>query len=327
MGVEMYIHVNTLSLTRWRIVTVSNIDGIRIAQQQIIRILLIIFLGSVAVAAAVSAFISMRISRPVNQLKQMMEMVEEGDFHSNITVTGQREIVVLSESFNRMVEKLHTLMERLVSEQREKKKTELRALQNQINPHFLYNTLDSIVWLAEHQRTGDVITTVVALARFFRISISKGETFIPVADELSHVESYLTIQKIRYIDKFVYRMEIDKDILQLPIMKLILQPLVENAIYHGMGDESGSIIIIGKRRDGMLIFKVTNSGYGITEEKIKEMNNIMREDHSRNGIGIRNVFRRLKLYYGPEADVLISSVPDESTTVTVLIPENNEGGL
>jgi two-component system sensor histidine kinase YesM len=183
------------------------------------------------------------------------------------------------------------------------------------------------VWLAEHQRTGDVITTVVALARFFRISISKGETFIPVADELSHVESYLTIQKIRYIDKFVYRMEIDKDILQLPIMKLILQPLVENAIYHGMGDESGSIIIIGKRRDGMLIFKVTNSGYGITEEKIKEMNNIMREDHSRNGIGIRNVFRRLKLYYGPEADVLISSVPDESTTVTVLIPENNEGGL
>jgi two-component system sensor histidine kinase YesM len=327
MGVEMYIHVNTLSLTRWRIVTVSNIDGIRIAQQQIIRILLIIFLGSVAVAAAVSAFISMRISRPVNQLKQMMAMVEEGDFHSNITVTGQREIVVLSESFNRMVEKLHTLMERLVSEQREKKKTELRALQNQINPHFLYNTLDSIVWLAEHQRTGDVITTVVALARFFRISISKGETFIPVADELSHVESYLTIQKIRYIDKFVYRMEIDKDILQLPIMKLILQPLVENAIYHGMGDESGSIIIIGKRRDGMLIFKVTNSGYGITEEKIKEMNNIMREDHSRNGIGIRNVFRRLKLYYGPEADVLISSVPDESTTVTVLIPENNEGGL
>ncbi len=327
MGAEMYIHVNTLSLTRWRIVTVSNIDGIRIAQQQIIRILLIIFLGSVAVAAAVSAFISMRISRPVNQLKQMMAMVEEGDFHSKITVTGQREIVVLSESFNRMVEKVHTLMERLVSQQREKKKTELRALQNQINPHFLYNTLDSIVWLAEHQRTEDVVTTVVALARFFRISISKGETFIPVADEISHVESYLTIQKIRYIDKFEYHMEIDKELVALPVMKLILQPLVENAIYHGMGDESGLITIIGKLSNGVMVFEVTNTGYGISEDKIEEMYTIMREDHSRNGIGIRNVYRRLKLYYGPDADVRISSVPDESTTVTILIPENNEGVL
>jgi two-component system sensor histidine kinase YesM len=324
-GTAMYLNVNTLARTRWRIVTVNNIDGIRLAQVGVVRILALVFLGSVGLAAAVAAIISIRISDPIRELERMMERVEEGDFTTTVMVSGQREIVALSESFSRMVYRVRELMDRLVSQQKEKQKTELRALQNQINPHFLYNTLDSIVWLAEHGRTEDVITTVVALARFFRISISKGRTFIPVSDEISHVESFLTIQRTRYVDRFRYDIDIDQSMQDCLVMKLILQPLVENAIYHGMGDETGTVTIRGRRIDGVLVFEVTNTGYGVTDAKIAEIYETMRGDRP-GGVGIRNVYRRLKLYYGDAADVGISSVLDESTTVTLRIPDTGEGG-
>jgi len=162
----------------------------------------------------------------------------------------------------------------------------------------------------------------VSLARFFRISISKGEIFIPVEDEISHVENYLTIQSIRYGNKFTYTLNIESGIRGLKVMKLILQPLVENAIYHGVGDEEGHIDIEGKAVDGFIVFSVTNTGYGIGEAKIAEMYATMRGGHERPSVGIRNVYQRLKLYYGDRSDVRISSVMDESTTVSLFIPED-----
>jgi len=324
--VDMYLYVNTLLHTRWRIVTVSNVDEINGAMRRISGILVAIFAVAVAVSAAVAGIISLQVSRPVTQLRKVMRRIEEGDFSMPVDVTGQKEIVLLSHSFSSMVQKIQELMARLVAEQREKRKTELRALQNQINPHFLYNTLDSIVWLAENQRTGDVITTVVALARLFRISISKGENFITVQDEVSHVRNYLTIQTIRYQDKFTYELELQPDMAEMKVMKLILQPLVENAIQHGVGDDDGHITITGTIEGDFMVFRVSNTGYGIPDSKIEEMYETMRGGTEHPSVGMRNVYQRLKLYYGEQADITISSVQDESTTMTIFIPVDGREG-
>jgi len=221
-----------------------------------------------------------------------------------------------------MVTKIGDLMSNLVAQQREKRKSELLALQNQINPHFLYNTLDSIVWLAENGRNADVVTTVVSLARFFRISISKGETFITVEDEIAHVQNYLTIQSIRYVDKFTYEIDVEDSILQQKVMKLILQPIVENAIYHGVGEESGQIRISGRSEAGFLVFEIMNTGYGISPARIREMYEIMNGGSAKPSVGIRNVYQRLTLYYGPQAEVIIRSVPEESTSIILRIPRD-----
>lgn len=319
--IDMYINVNTLMNTRWLIVTVSNVNEINDSMKRLAGILIAIFLISIAVSAFVAGIISLRVSGPINQLRKAMLKIEDGDFSVPVNVSGQKEIVVLSHAFNSMVLKVQDLMARLIDQQKEKRKMELQALQNQINPHFLYNTLDSIVWLAEHQRNKDVITTVVSLARFFRISISKGEIFIPVEDELSHVENYLTIQTVRYVNKFTYSMNIDSSIKYMKVMKLILQPLVENAIYHGVGDEEGHIDITGKIEGEFLVFRVTNTGYGISEKQIEEMYETMRGGREKPSVGIRNVYQRLKLYYGERAEILITSVLDESTAVTLYIPK------
>ena len=321
---EMYLNINTLVQTRWRIVTVNNVNEIALARQQILLILLFVFIISFLLTTVVSLVISRRISRPLNELKKTMFKVENGDFYTKVEVSGQKEVVRLSKSFNSMLEEIRTLMQAVVSEQKEKRKTELKALQNQINPHFLYNTLDSIVWLAEKHRSEDVVTTVIALARFFRISISKGETFIPVKDEISHIQNYLTIQKIRYVDKFEYTFEIDQEIYDYKVMKLILQPIVENAIYHGVGDETEHITIRAYKKEQFLVFEVENTGYGITEERIEEIYDILKGTHSKSSVGMRNVYLRLKLFYGEEADITISSVLDEMTRIQLLIPAEKE---
>ncbi len=319
-NINMFISVNTLIQTRWRIVTVSNINEIRNAMTRLTGILILIFLVVVAVSAIVAGIISFRVSHPINQLKTAMLKIEKGDFSQPLTVSGQIEVVTLAHSFNSMIIKIQDLMSNQVSQQREKRKMELHILQNQINPHFLYNTLDSIVWLAEHKRNKDVITTVISLAHFFRISISKDESFIPIEDEIFHVKNYLTIQNIRYVNKFTYSIQIDESLNKIKVMKLILQPLVENAIYHGIGDEEGEISIKGVLENNTIIFSITNTGYGITNEKIEQMYETMRGGSERPSIGIRNVYQRLKLYYGDKADMIISSIPDESTTITLHIP-------
>lgn len=324
---DMYFNINTLIHTRWRIVTVNNVNEIARARQQLLLIILFIFLASFIVTTIVALVISRRISSPLNQLKKAMLKIEQGDFTTRVMVSsGQKEMIRLSRSFNSMLEEIHILMDRVVNEQREKRKTELKALQNQINPHFLYNTLDSIVWLAENNRSEDVVTTVIALARFFRISISKGQQFITVKDEISHIKNYLTIQKIRYVNKFEYSFEIDPQITERKVMKLILQPIVENAIYHGVGDDEVEHITIRAGRDDIsLFFEVENTGYGITEERIREIYEILKGNHSITSVGMRNVYLRLKLFYGDDADIRISSIPDEKTTIRLIIPLDGEG--
>ena len=317
----MFINVNTLSKTRWRIVTLINVDEIDAIRRNMFSILLIIFAAGLIFAALPAGLVSMRISRPLRELQRIMRRIEEGNISTEVNVSGQREIVMLGASFNSMIVRIRELMDRLVDEQKEKRKTELRALQNQINPHFLYNSLDSIVWLAENDRSEEVITAVTALARFFRIGISRGETFIPVRDEIEHVRSYLTIQGIRYSGRFRCEFDIAQELLGQRMMKLILQPLVENAVRHGIEEAGALIRIRGRLEASEMVFEVMNSGYGLSSARIGEIHaSLEAASASRGGVGLRNVNQRLKLHYGAAAGIRISSRPDEETAVTVRIP-------
>lgn len=223
-----------------------------------------------------------------------------------------------------MVIRIRDLIEENKREHEAKRQSDLNALQAQINPHFLYNTLDSIMWMAECGKNEDVVEMVTALARLFRISISKGRRVIRVAEELEHARNYLFIQKIRYKEKFTFNIDADEDTLNLKSVKLILQPIIENALYHGieyMVDE-GHIEIKAKKRDGYLYFTVEDNGLGMDEKtryKLLHTDDEIISDQG-SGVGVRNVDERIKLRYGTEYGLSIESEIEQGTKVTIKLP-------
>ncbi len=322
----MTIQIDTITNTRWRLATVMNIETVGDARREILSNIIYILLASLFVVSITSSIFTKRISNPLNELKRFMMTVGEDDFYDEVVINGQTEVVQLAESYNEMISKIRELMEKVVFEQNAKRKNELLILQNQINPHFLYNALDSIVWLAENEKNDEVIATVIALSKLFRITLSKGKNFITLAEEISHVENYLKVQHIRYRDRFEYEIHMDENTKALPVLKLIVQPLVENAIYHGIGGLEGKEIIrINAFTKGdFLRIEVKNTGYGMTDEKIEELYKNMRNNEKNSGVGMRNIYQRLKIYYGDKADVKIESELDEYTMVTLLIPKMEE---
>ena len=254
-----------------------------------------------------------------------MKELEDGNFDIVSTIDekhSQEEIVRLNRNFNKMITQIRKLMEKVVEEQTEKRKSELKALQNQINPHFLYNTLDSIVFMAEANKVQEVKTMVIALAKFFRISISKGKPIITVKEELEHVNNYMIIESIRYKDTFTFKIDCDPDCEDCLAMKLMLQPFVENSIYHGLKnlEDDGLIQIRVYQKDGFLYYIVQDNGFGMRQSKIDELYERMRNKEVTNSVGIKNVYQRLKLYYGPQADIMIESELDEYTRFIIKTP-------
>jgi len=318
----MYLNVNTLKHTRWRIATFININSIFQTRRTMNIAIVSIIVGSLFLGFGFSVVLSKQISDPIHKLKNHMALIEQGDMLTEVKVKGQREVVALSKNFNHMILEIRQLLDRLVLEQKEKRKSEFLALQTQINPHFLYNTLDSIVWLAENNQNKEVIEMVIALSKFFRISISRGKNVIRVKDELEHAKQYLLIQKIRYNKKFDYEFQIQPNVNQFSVVKLILQPIIENAIHHGLSSEfeTGKINISASTSGKKLLFEIENNGYGLTPSRIQELNQNMRSEEQANGVGLRNVYQRLKLYYGEEADVIISSEMDQRTNITLVVP-------
>ncbi|MDP2424987.1 MAG: sensor histidine kinase [bacterium] len=318
----MYLNVNTLKHTRWRIATFININQIYTTRKTMNILASVIFVGALLLSLGFSVILSKQISDPLNKLKNHMAHIEGGNMMSEVHVVGQKEVVLLSKNFNHMIAEIRQLLDRLVQEQKEKRKSEFLALQTQINPHFLYNTLDSIVWLAENNQNKEVVEMVIALSRFFRISISRGKNVISVKDELEHAKQYLHIQKIRYNKKFDYEFIVQPNVYQFSVVKLILQPIIENAIHHGIHSEfeSGKIRISAYTTGKKLIFEVENNGYGITPERIQELMQNMRSEEQANSVGLRNVYQRLQLYYGEEADVQIISEQDQMTNVKLIVP-------
>ncbi|MEA3337206.1 MAG: sensor histidine kinase [Chloroflexota bacterium] len=272
--------------------------------------------------------ISRNIYAPIKKLHDVTTTIAQNDLQVLMAGDNADEITELGMSFNIMIGRIRELLDAKVKEQENLKKSELRALQAQINPHFLYNTLDTIIWMAEARKTEEVVEIVGALSSFFRISLSKGEDWIPLRDEIQHVQSYLIIQKMRYRDILDYSIEVDPGILDCTVLKLMLQPLVENALYHGIKNRraGGRIVVRGRRLDGDQIrLEVADDGAGFTSYKLtrvlEEIEGDGETDGQReSGFGLGNVNRRVKLYYGRQYGVSIDSEYGVGTRAAILIP-------
>ena len=316
--------------SNWRVVGVSYIDEtVNDSFWQMVRVTLVTSALILAAALLAGWIISRLLSHPLQRLERAMEQFEQdADGFAFQPVAGTREVQELSDSFGHMVGRIQRLMTTVREEEINLRKTELKALQAQINPHFLYNTLDSIAWMCERGKNADAVKMVHALARLFRISISRGHELIPIEKELQHAESYLLIQKFRYKNQFTYHFTVDENCLHCLCNKITLQPIIENAITHGLDlmVEPGHIEIVVCADGEDILFKVVDDGIGMPPEQVSKL--LKNEPSDRTGIGIKNVNDRLRIYFGPQYGLSIDSVPDEGTTVTIRmprVPEDREG--
>jgi len=314
----------------WRVVGVSYIDEtVNESFRQMVRIT-VITAGLVFLAALAAGWVLSRLlSRPLQQLETAMEQFEQdADHFAFQAVRGTREVQNLSDSFGHMVGRIQQLMTTVREEEIVLRKTELKALQAQINPHFLYNTLDSIAWMCERGKNADAVQMVHALARLFRISISRGHELIPIEKELQHAEAYLQIQKYRYKNQFTYHFTVDESCLHCLCNKITLQPIIENAIVHGLDlmVDSGHIEITVKPDGDDILLIVADDGIGMEPEQVAAL--LQNEPSDRTGIGVKNVNDRLRIYFGADYGISIESAPYEGTTVTIRtprVPEDREG--
>ena len=320
--------LQTVEGSPWRVVGVSYVDELVTSSLWENFWLLALAAVAVLLAALVSSIvISRALSRPLKGLSRAMRQFEKNaDTFTYAPVGGAREVQELSESFSHMVVKIQHLMETVRREEINLRKTELKALQAQINPHFLYNTLDSIAWMCEQGRNDEAVQMVNALAQLFRISISRGHELIPIRSELRHAESYLKIQKHRYKNQFSYRFDVDESCLDFLCNKITLQPIIENAIYHGINGlvDEGEIVITLRAEGTDVVFTVADNGVGMDQAQIEAILRKERSDHT--GIGIKNVNDRLKIYFGEGYGITIDSEPDVGTTVTIRMPQVREEG-
>ena len=321
---NMFVNVGTITNTKWRICVFINADKLTEIETNFLTTTILV--SSMILAIAVGLFLSVArtITNPMKQLELTMRKVEKSDYFrmEEVDISASREIEQLSMRFNKMMRKISELMERVIDEQDAQRKSELKALQNQINPHFLYNTLDSIVWLVENGKNTEASEMVVALARFFRLSISKETETIPVREEIEHVRNYLLIQNIRYPDSFDYEINVEYDALDIHTMKLILQPIVENCIYHGLKNniDRGHIKISAHIEDGYLVFSVADNGYGMRQETIDNLFLTFEDLVASNSVGLKNIYQRVMIYFGGDAQIKIESELDEGTTITIKEP-------
>lgn len=294
----------------------------------------IAILAGVVLFSIITAFtISESIYIPIKKLHDVTSTITHQDLVVLASGSHADEITELGLSFNIMISKIRALLDETIKKQDDLKKAEMRVLQAQINPHFLYNTLDTIIWLAETNRNDQVVDMVRALSNFFRVTLSKGREWICIGDELEHVHSYLTILKVRYRDILDYQIDVDEDVLVGTILKLSLQPLVENALYHGIKNKrgGGTIVVRGRRvGDDLVLFEIEDNGIGVPPEKLEELrrglaNGVNANEIGENGYGIYNVNNRIQLFYGGSYGLTIESEYQKGTKVTVRLPYLTDG--
>jgi len=289
---------------------------------------------TITLAVVLAVFFASSIARPVTSLRKLMKRAETGDFDARFDEVRRDEIGELGHSFNAMIEEIRNLIAQVYEEQQRKREAELRVLQEQIKPHFLYNTLDTIQWMAQDHGAQDIVCVVAALTKLFRVGLSRGREMIPVPDELQHAESYLCIQKARYEDKFDYSFSVGDGLESCRVLKLVLQPLVENALYHGIKERRGhgSIRVAARREADHIAFSVSDDGIGMTEERLEALRAELERplengfgDSSaggaqRAGFGARNVHERIRLSFGGRFGLSYESVRGRGTTVVARHP-------
>ena len=319
------IAIKTFAPANWRIIGLSNRAELASEMHRITGLSLTIILITIVVLTLTSIYFASLLTNPLKELQQSMGRASE-DLSTNVEIHTTDEIGQLGESFNQMLARIRQLMDQSVQEQTKLRQAEMTALQEQIKPHFIYNTLDLIIGLLETNKNEDVINTVEALGKFFRISLSQGQELITIREETEHVRNYLYIQKIRHGDKYDYSLEIEERLLKHKIIKLILQPLVENAIYHGvreLDNSYGLITIKGYLQEGVkrVCFEVIDNGVGMAPAKMDEINQCLREGIAvQRYFGLRNVNERIRLSFGSEYGLKLTPTPGGGVTVAVLLP-------
>ncbi len=313
--------------TGWTIVGCMNMSEHLKNSRKARSIYVLVALGLIAVALVISSEIARNITFPIQKLRDSMKRVQKGDFSAaEIEGYSDNEIGSLTRSFNVMTHKIQDLMAQNIQEQEQKRKIELKALQSQINPHFLYNTLDSIIWMAEGKKNEEVVLMTASLARLLRQSISIENELVTIGQEIEYVRSYLTIQKMRYKDKLEFEINVDPRITHAQIIRLVLQPIVENAIYHGLKykESKGMLKVHGYELGERIIIDITDDGVGMDEETLKHIYDKHKVNYHSNGVGVYNVQQRLVLYYGKEYGIIYHSEKGKGTTATVVIPKRQE---
>ena len=328
---QSMVLAQTIEGTNWKLTASVTSDDVAKYSTAFISRVTWVVIALTAGVLLVALWLSMRIVQPLTDIQVSMQRIERNldDNRMSLPEEGFAEYASLAHSYNVMLRRIRGLMQETVDRQEQLRRMEIGALQEQINPHFLYNTLDSIVRVMETGRTPEAIEMVQALAKLFRLSINNGDYFLTVEQEVDYARNYLTIQQVRYKKRFKYELYMDESIKDLPCPKIILQPLIENSLKHGMSDMPGCTLIVRARQEGYnIVLSVEDDGLGIPPEKLKKLQEMLRDDSnimvkkSRYGIGLRNTNRRIKLLYGSDYGLTIESEVEERTCVTITFPKH-----
>ena len=289
-----------------------------------IRLCIGLIAGVVLLAVIVSSLILKSITHPLERLCRVTERIARGEFTVRARIDTRDEIRALSDSVDDMAEKLRIMISQIKEDERKMRRAELRLLQEQINPHFLYNTLDTVVWLIEGNELDKAVNIVVSLSEFFRLVLSRGQEFITIREEEMHIRSYLEIQQVRYSDILKFDISIEPELYRYRILKLTLQPLVENSLYHGIKYKraEGRIEVIGKRDGNLIRFLVRDNGVGMEEEELLKLREEIRKPckETEKGFGLANVNERIRMNFGSQYGMQIDSVRHQGTCVSITIP-------
>ncbi|MCK5811899.1 MAG: sensor histidine kinase [Clostridiales bacterium] len=306
-----FIHAN------WTLVGVASLDSLHSIQQDLIVALIIVGLFMFLIALGSSIVFSRRVVSPLKKLERAMEQVDQGNLNQTVIVKGSKEAESLATYYTNMMIKIKKLLTEIKEKEMVLRSSELQVLYSQINPHFLYNTLDTILWAAEFKDSEKVIDLTKALATFFRLSLHGGSEITTINEEIEHVKQYLFIQKQRYQDKLTYEIKTDDTLLAIKIPKLILQPIVENSIYHGIKElvGIGKITITVTKKNKDILFTITDNGVGFDVTKKHGDSSSLKL----GGVGLSNIDKRLKLYYGNDYGVTVISEKNKETTVILTI--------
>ena len=315
--IQYYIYYQTMSIEHLK-------ESLNEQVQSFIALFAGIGFSIVVIVMIITTYVLSSITKPVHELSEATKKIAGGDFSTRVTVGAKDEIGTLADSVNEMTAHLEDFVEKIKEDERKMRHTELRLLQEQINPHFLYNTLDTIVWLVEGNAPDKAVNMVVSLSDFFRIVLSKGKDIITLKEEEQHIRSYLEIQQVRYRDILEYDIQIPEELYQYKILKLTLQPLVENSLYHGIKTKrgKGKIFVTGRLENDKIFLDVKDTGVGMAEAELAALRSKIAKPckETDSGFGLANVNERIRMNYGPEYGMTVHSKLGEGTWVQVVIP-------
>jgi two-component system sensor histidine kinase YesM len=314
---------DSLSIDGWKLVQLNILDEVLANSRETIQTTILIGILFLVLAELFALTVAWQISKPVSELMSKMKQVESGDFDTSIAINSKDEIGLLARRFNKMVHRLEGLVQRIQHDEQEKRELELIILHEQINPHFLYNTLNSMVWLSRIQKAPAITEGLKSLIHLLKNTIHNGDETITVSDEIEFIKNYIVIQKLRYGDRFTVTYEVDATVEHCKILKLLIQPIIENAILHGIDLESfeNTIHIRVEAFEGCLRFSVRDNGIGMDEGVVKKLmtDDVPNNDGLRH-IGISNIIQRINLHYGDAYYLTLDSEVDTGTTVYVVLP-------